>query len=916
MSEPKAQLVDPQGNMNLPGMNATGVITASSFSGAGGVVTGLTGSPNLNVGVVTATSFVGDGTGHAANLTGTPNLNLGLTTATSFVGDAVGKAAGLTGTPNLNVGLITATGFTGDVKGAVTGNITGNVTGNITGDVTGNITGDVTGNITGNIGGDVEGDVTGNVSGLARGLGISGKGVWAGAGTSNVNVGVVTAVQYYGDGSGLTGAGSSATKSQVITASGDETIIDLSDGNQIYLNQTVSNTTVGFASTSAAEQITIIRNTNTSGTEAWNVGLANTGAVNFDGVGDKISLSSSSSLQIGNSTFQIEFWVYKNAETPDDYDVWCSKGSNNNNTREFALESYADGTLWWFYSLTGSSWNSYFQVSEAIPVQQWTQIVAQKFAGYFSFYVDGQRTYHNSDKTEAYHEAGGDFCIGGFEDANNVYESNVKISNFRFINNPQGTYPDGAGYVGSEFIPVNPPLQPDAQTIVLACQSTSSVTAAAVAPTTFSSTGDPSADTVTISASGSVAVSDYTMEWPNTIKWNGGSAPTLFSNPRSGAFQIFRLTTADTGANYQGWEEMKSDTDTLALFMWGKNGNGGLGQNDTVQRSSPTQVGTDATWKTIGGTADYAYGGRFAIKSDNTLWAWGRNYRNALGLNDNTSYSSPMQIPGEWSSITGTTASHATKTDGTLWSWGYGNVSGAQGQNDNTGRNSPKQVGTDTDWSHVGKSGGLVQGIKTDGTLWMAGTSSGGRLGLNQGPGNNRSSPIQLPGSWSKAFDCSDYCAGLKTDGTYWGWASNNNGNLGQNDRTNQSSPVQIPGTWSDVAGAYNANGGVKTDGTLWAWGDNENGMLGLNNQTEYSSPTQIPGTTWRSIDMGYGWTIATKTDNTMWSWGLSSNGRLGLNQGPSTNRSSPTQVPGLWASGATIGPEQAQGNTMAMKLA
>ena len=40
MSEPKAQLVDPQENMNLPGMNATGVITASSFSGEGGVVTG------------------------------------------------------------------------------------------------------------------------------------------------------------------------------------------------------------------------------------------------------------------------------------------------------------------------------------------------------------------------------------------------------------------------------------------------------------------------------------------------------------------------------------------------------------------------------------------------------------------------------------------------------------------------------------------------------------------------------------------------------------------------------------------------------------------------------------------------------------------------------------------------------------
>ena len=33
MSLPKAQLVDPQGNMNVPGMNATGVVTATSLDG-------------------------------------------------------------------------------------------------------------------------------------------------------------------------------------------------------------------------------------------------------------------------------------------------------------------------------------------------------------------------------------------------------------------------------------------------------------------------------------------------------------------------------------------------------------------------------------------------------------------------------------------------------------------------------------------------------------------------------------------------------------------------------------------------------------------------------------------------------------------------------------------------------------------
>ena len=270
MSLPKAQLVDPQGNMNLPGMTATGIVTASSLKGVTtGSATGLTGNPDLDVGIVTASSFVGQGDGHAANLTGTPQLNLGVTTSTGFIGDAVGKAAGLTGTPNLNVGLITATSFVGFV----------------TGDVTGNITGDVTGNITGNIQGDVEGNVTGNISGLARGLGINGTNVWTGAGTSNLGVGVCTATVLYGDGSGMVGAGSSAYIAQNITATGVETIIDLSYGNLIYFDQAVApTTTVGFASTSAAEQITFIRTTENY-SDSWNISYA-TGGVDFDGTGD------------------------------------------------------------------------------------------------------------------------------------------------------------------------------------------------------------------------------------------------------------------------------------------------------------------------------------------------------------------------------------------------------------------------------------------------------------------------------------------------------------------------------------------------------------------------------------------------------------------------------------------------------
>ena len=39
-----------------------------------------------------------------------------------------------------------------------------------------------------------------------------------------------------------------------------------------------------------------------------------------------------------------------------------------------------------------------------------------------------------------------------------------------------------------------------------------------------------------------------------------------------------------------------------------------------------------------------------AIKTDGTMWTWGKSTQGALGQNNETSYSSPKQIPGtSWS---------------------------------------------------------------------------------------------------------------------------------------------------------------------------------------------------------------------------------------------------------------------------
>ena len=80
------------------------------------------------------------------------------------------------------------------------------------------------------------------------------------------------------------------------------------------------------------------------------------------------------------------------------------------------------------------------------------------------------------------------------------------------------------------------------------------------------------------------------------------------------------------------------------LWMWGYGGFGNLGQNNQTTRSSPIQVGTDTNWSTL------HTGGRHglvaAFKTDGTFWTWGANDDGALGHNNRTQYSSPMQVPG------------------------------------------------------------------------------------------------------------------------------------------------------------------------------------------------------------------------------------------------------------------------------
>ena len=342
-----------------------------------------------------------------------------------------------------------------------------------------------------------------------------------------------------------------------------------------------------------------------------------------------------------------------------------------------------------------------------------------------------------------------------------------------------------------------------------------------------------------------------TLTWPSSIKWNGGTAPTLNQdNTRGTDFNLINLLTRDQGVTWYGWENA-SQSSSLGLWTFGAGNYGQDAQNNETTYSSPVQI-SGTTWSKADGAGNHSTG----IKSDNTLWAWGWNSNGSLGLNNRTAYSSPTQIGSgtDWSFSIGIGAKNwAIKTDGTLWAWGYG-YNGDLGINNHTQYSSPVQM-PGTTWRTIQCGGSVASATRTDGTLWVWGQNEdSGSNGKNQ-TSSNASSPTQIPGTtWSTEHGNGgdQTCYAIKTNGTMWVWGKNNRGQLGQNNLTQYSSPTQLgtETTWSKVLGSADGGGNegsygaIKTDGTLWMWGsNNEGGALGQNNQTRYSSPVQVPGT-------------------------------------------------------------------------
>ena len=288
--------------------------------------------------------------------------------------------------------------------------------------------------------------------------------------------------------------------------------------------------------------------------------------------------------------------------------------------------------------------------------------------------------------------------------------------------------------------------------------------------------------------------------------WGVGSCGRLGNNCTSN-----RSSPVSVVGGFTDWCQISAGQEqSLAVrqngtaWAWGGNDQGQLGNNTAGllgKRSSPVSVvGGFTDWCQVSVLNEHSLG----VRTEGTAWAWGRNVSGELGDNTTVNKSSPVSVIGgftDWCQVAaGSRFSLGLRTNGTAWGWGCNNA-GVVGDNTTVNRSSPVSVvGGFTNWCQISAGDNLSLAVRQDGTAWAWGSGSSGRLGNNCT--TTRASPVSVVGGFTDWCQVSagtnSFSLAVRQNGTAWAWGDGAAGKLGNNCTTDRSSPVSVIGGYTD----------------------------------------------------------------------------------------------------------------------
>ena len=333
--------------------------------------------------------------------------------------------------------------------------------------------------------------------------------------------------------------------------------------------------------------------------------------------------------------------------------------------------------------------------------------------------------------------------------------------------------------------------------------------------------------------------------------WSWGeSGWEYYSNPGNGTGEIQRvpIQIMDNVVHAAaGPHHSFAITTNGGMYAWGGNYFGSVGDGTTQMRLSPVRVLDDVIYAAMPlGVPDSHFGyvgaRTYAIRSDNSLWAWGngdvREWSVALGDGGETSQHSPVQIMENVRAVIPTSrGGFAITNDDVLWQW-HG-IGWMASPDDGSTIQTPAQLYPAPIMENVASissCGRLV--ITTDNELFSLGVFS------------HETEPQYVMSGVAYATQYGRSFFVITTEANLYAWGENrlashwrSGPTLGDGTTIDRVAPVRVLDDIAQVLAVGNTVYALGRDGTLWGWGNFGaawGGNILLGDGSEFVQPDNI----------------------------------------------------------------------------
>ncbi len=364
-----------------------------------------------------------------------------------------------------------------------------------------------------------------------------------------------------------------------------------------------------------------------------------------------------------------------------------------------------------------------------------------------------------------------------------------------------------------------------------------------------------------------------------------------------------------------------------ALYCWGRNDFGQVGNNSTSDRLTPVKVKDGIAAVSLG------WGHTCAVGVEGAVYCWGNNEKGQVGNGNTSNQKKPVKVKDGIKAIsTGYYNTCGVSVEDDLYCWGF-NERGQIGNGSTSDQKTPVKVmdGIAT----VSLSWGHTCSVSVDGGLYCWGSNAEGQLGKEVGV-TNQLTPVKVMdaikavtlgiyhtcsisnegslycfgrndygqvGNGSTGFQMTPtklmdgiaavtlglyHTCGMGVDGAMYCWGYNEQGQIGNGSTIDQLTPVKVMDDIATISTGDFHTCSVSVDGSLSCWGDNDYRQVGNNSTSNRFTPTIVMGGI-EAISLGWGHTCGVSAEGGLYCWGYNGQGQVG--NGSTIDQNTPVKV-------------------------